>query len=78
MNYCIHSYIVRQVDVRVDKRIIPDADPRHDTYLNAGAAIITDERSQFIPAGIDHRFTDFDFNVFSIETPVGRNRTSAE
>jgi len=34
MNYCIHTHIVRQVDVRVNKRIIPDADPRHDTDLD--------------------------------------------
>jgi len=43
MNYCIHTHIVRQVDVRVNKRIIPDADPRHDTDLDTGAAIITDK-----------------------------------
>jgi len=78
MNYCIHSHIVRQVDVRVDKRIIPDADTRHGTYLDAGAAIITDERAQFVPTGINHRIADFYFHVFGIETPVGRNCTGAK
>ena len=54
MHYCIGTYIVRQVDMRVDECVIPDADSRHDTYLDAGAAIVTDESTQFIPAGINH------------------------
>ena len=78
MNYCIHSHIVRQVDVRVDKRIIPDTDPRHSTYLDAGAAIITDKGSQFVATGINHRIAYFDFDVFGIETPVSCSGTGAK
>ena len=77
-NNCIHTHNVSQVDVRVDKRIIPDSYPRHDAYLDTGAAIITDERSQLVPAGINHRFTDFNFDVFGIKTPVGCNRPGAK
>ena len=78
MNYCIHTHIIRQVDVRIDKRIIPDADSRHDTDLDTGAAIIADKGSQFVTAGINHRIADFDFDVFGIETPIGRSGTSAK
>jgi len=78
MNYCIHTHIVRQVDVRVNKRIIPDADPRHDTDLDTGAAIITDKGTQFVAAGINQRIANFDLDVFGIETPVGRSGTGAK
>jgi len=77
-DYRIHPYIVRQVDVRVDNSIIPDTDPRHDTDLDAGAAIITDKGSQFVATGINHRIAYFDFDVFGIETPVSCSGTGAK
>ena len=77
-DYCIHTHIIRQVDMREDERIIPDADPRHDTDLDACAAIIADKGSQFVAAGINHRIADFDFDVFGIETPIGRSSTGAK
>jgi hypothetical protein len=64
--------------MREDERIIPDTDPRHDTDLDTGAAIITDKGSQFVAAGINQRIADFDFDVFGIETPVGRSGTGAK
>ena len=59
MNYCIHTYIVRQVDVRVDDCVIADTDARHDAYLDTGAAIVTDEGAQFITTGINHYIAEF-------------------
>ena len=78
MNYCIHSHIVRQVDVRVDDCVIADTDSRHDAYLDTGAAIITKKGSQFVTTRINHRIADFDFDVFGIETPIGRSGTGAK
>ena len=78
MNYCIHTHIIRQVNVGIDKRIIPDADSRHDTDLDTGAAIITKKGSQFVTTRINHRIADFDFDVFGIETPIGRSGTGAK
>ena len=77
-DYCVHPYIVRQVDVRVDNSIIPDSNSGHDTYLDTDAAIITDECSQFVPAGINHCIADFYLHVFCVEPPVCSNRAGAK
>lgn len=77
-NYCIRRHIFRQVGLRVDNAIIPDSDAGHNTNLDASAAVISDEGSQFITAGIDQFIADFYLDRFGIEPPVRSNRTGAE
>ena len=78
MHYCIHPYIFRQVHPGFDNSIIPDSDAGHNSDLDTGAAVVSNECAQFVPAGFNHRISDFDPNFFCIEPPVGSNRTGAE
>ena len=78
MHYCIYRHIVRQVDLRVDNRIIPDSNARHDTNLDTDAAVVADEGAQFVTTGFNQVITDFYLNRFGIEPPVRGNRTGAE
>ena len=78
MHYCIYRHIVRQADLRVENSIIPDSNSRHDTNMDAGTAVVSDECTQFVPAGINHRISDFYPNCFCIEPPVGGNRAGAK
>ena len=78
MNYCIYRHIVRQVHLGVDNSVIPDPDSGHNTNMNTGAAVFSDECAQFVPAGINHRISNFYLYCFCIEPPVGSNRAGTE
>jgi hypothetical protein len=70
MNYCSHRGIVRQVDMRIDQCITPDADAGHDTDMDTSAAIVADKCSQLVAPGVYQRTADINPDVLSVKTPV--------